>query len=63
MRFLFVGAGGFLGLGEKFFLIPVEAVLEVKEDRVKIAQSRQKVVDSPPSTLRSSRGRNSSARR
>jgi sporulation protein YlmC with PRC-barrel domain len=48
VRFLDVGAGGFLGLGEKHFLIPIEAVLEVKEDRVIIDHSREKVVDSPP---------------
>ena len=48
VRFLDVGAGGFLGLGEKHFLIPIEAVLEVKEDRLIIDQSREKVVDSPP---------------
>ncbi len=46
--FLDVGAGGFLGLGEKHFLIPIEAVLEVKEDRLIIDQSREKIVDSPP---------------
>ena len=48
VRFLDVGAGGFLGLGEKNFLIPVEAVSEVREDRVVVDQSREKVVDSPP---------------
>jgi sporulation protein YlmC with PRC-barrel domain len=48
VQFLDVGAGGLLGLGEKHFLIPIEAVLEVKENRVIIDQSREKVVDSPP---------------
>ncbi len=48
VRFLDVGAGGFLGLGEKNFLVPVEAVREVKEDGVVVDQSREKVVDSPP---------------
>ena len=48
VRFLDVGAGGFLGLGEKNFLIPVEAVREVNEEGVVVDQSRQKVVDSPP---------------
>ncbi len=48
VRFLSVSAGGFLGLGEKHFFIPVEAVLEIKDDQVKIDQSREKVVDSPP---------------
>lgn len=48
VRFLDVGAGGFLGIGEKHFLIPVEAVREVNEDGVVVDQSREKVVDSPP---------------
>ena len=48
VRFLDVGAGGSLGLWEKNFLIPVEAVREVNEDGVVVDQSREKVVDSPP---------------
>ena len=48
VRLLDVGAGGLLGLGEKNFLIPVEAVREVNEDGVVVDQSREKVVDSPP---------------
>jgi sporulation protein YlmC with PRC-barrel domain len=49
-RFLDVGAGGFLGLGEKNFLVPVEAVREVNENGVVVGQSREKVAGSPPST-------------
>ena len=46
--FLDVGAGGFLSLGEKRFLIPVEAVSEVREDdAVVVDQKRQKVAESP----------------
>ena len=50
VRFLDVSAGGFLGLGEKRFLIPVEAVSEVlREDVVVVVdQKRQKVAQSPP---------------
>lgn len=48
VRFLDVRAGGFLGIGEKNFLIPVEAVLTVDGEKVTVDQSRQKVVDSPP---------------
>lgn len=48
VRFLDVGAGGLLGIGEKQFLIPVEAVSEVREDRVTVDQSREKVTGSPP---------------
>ena len=47
VRFLDVGAGGFMGLGEKHFLVPVEAVREVREDRVVVDQKRQRVADSP----------------
>ena len=42
VRFLDVGAGGFLGLGEKRFLIPVEAV-RIYEDGVTVDQSHEKV--------------------
>jgi sporulation protein YlmC with PRC-barrel domain len=48
VRFLDVRAGGFLGIGEKNFLIPVQAVLEVEEGNLTVDQSRQKVLDSPP---------------
>lgn len=47
VRFLQVTTGGFLGLGETTFLIPVEAVTEVKEDTVRINQSRAHVAKSP----------------
>lgn len=48
VRFLDVGAGGFLGVGEKHFLIPVEAVATVVEDRVTIDHGREKVTGAPP---------------
>ncbi len=47
IRFLDVAAGGFLGVGEKHFMIPVEAVADVDGDGVTIDQGRQKVIDSP----------------
>ena len=48
-RFLDIAAGGFLGIGKKHFLIPVEEVSrDVSEgERVTVNQSRDKVVDSP----------------
>ncbi len=48
-RFLDVSAGGFLGLGKKHFLIPVEEVSRDvgEEERVTVNQSRDKVVNSP----------------
>lgn len=57
MRFLDVAAGGFLGLGERHFLIPIDAVGEIGEDRVTLNRSREEVVDSPmfdPSAMPSS---------
>jgi len=49
VRFLDVSGGGFMGLGEKRFLIPVEAVGEVREDGgvVVVEQKRRKVAESP----------------
>ncbi len=43
VRFLVVGAGGFLGLGEKHFLIPVEAVVKIYDDGLTVDQSRDTV--------------------
>ena len=49
VRFLDVGAGGFMGLGQKRFLVPVEAVSEAREDGVVVvAHKRRKVSESPP---------------
>ena len=48
VRFLEVGAGGFLGIGEKHFLVPVEYVTEVGEVRIIIEPGREKAMGSPP---------------
>jgi sporulation protein YlmC with PRC-barrel domain len=48
VRFLEVSAGGFLRVGEKHFLVPVEAVKEVGEARIILVSGNEKVVDSPP---------------
>ena len=48
VRFLDVGAGGFLGIGEKHFMIPVEAVTDVGDDGVTIEHDTEKVTSSPP---------------
>ena len=51
VRFLEVGAGGFLGMGEKHFLVPVEAVTQVAEGRVAIEPGRtEKMAGPAPST-------------
>jgi sporulation protein YlmC with PRC-barrel domain len=47
VRFLEVGAGGFLRIGEKRLLVPVEAVTQVAEDRVTIEPGRKEKVDGP----------------
>ena len=47
VRFLDVGAGGFLGMGDKHFMVPVEAITDVSEDRVTISQGREKVMGAP----------------
>src|SRR5215208_8388378 len=52
VRFLDVGAGGFLGLGEKHFMVPMEAVTDTSGGGVRIEQSRQKVEGHPSSTPR-----------
>lgn len=49
VRFLEVRASDSLGVGNRCFLIPVEAIGESGEDRVTLNQSRQKVIDSPES--------------
>ena len=48
VRFLEVGVGGgFLGIGGKRFLVPVEAVTQVAEDRVTIEPGRAERVAGP----------------
>ena len=47
VRFLEVGAGGFLGIGEKRFLVPVEAVAKVAEEWVVIEPGRTEKVEGP----------------
>jgi hypothetical protein len=43
-----VGAGGFLGVGKKTFLVPVEEVSRnVGEERMTVTVPRDKVVNSP----------------
>ena len=47
-RYLVVSAGGFLGIGKKHFLVPVEEVArDMGEERVTVSQLRDKVLNSP----------------
>jgi len=46
--YLVVSAGGFLGVGKKHFLVPVEEVSrDVGEERVTITVPKEKVLNSP----------------
>ena len=47
IRFLLVEHGGFLGLGQKKSLIPVDAVTKVTDDEVSVDQSREYVAAAP----------------
>jgi sporulation protein YlmC with PRC-barrel domain len=46
-RFLLIDSADFLGLGERYFMIPMDAVSEVEADRVKVNETRDKVQDAP----------------
>ncbi len=47
VRFLEVAAGGFLGLGERRFLIPVDAVTRIDADQVHVDQTRERITGAP----------------
>jgi sporulation protein YlmC with PRC-barrel domain len=47
VRFLLVGSGGFLGLGERKFLIPVDAIKRITADRVCIDRAGDHVAQGP----------------
>jgi sporulation protein YlmC with PRC-barrel domain len=47
VRMLEIRAGGFLGIGDRHFLLPVAAITKVTEHAVHISQTRDKVVHSP----------------
>jgi sporulation protein YlmC with PRC-barrel domain len=47
VRYLEVGTGGFLGIGERRFLVPVEAVTKVSEDRVIVEPDTKKEAEGP----------------
>ena len=49
VRFLEVGSGGLLGIGQKRFLVPVEEVVEVAEEWVAIEPGRTEKVEGPAS--------------
>jgi sporulation protein YlmC with PRC-barrel domain len=47
VRFLRIGSGGFLGIGRDHFLVPVEAIESVEQDRVTISRDRGRLSDVP----------------
>ena len=47
VRMLEVRAGGFLGLGDRHFLLPVDAVTRVEDDAVHVNETRERIVHSP----------------
>jgi sporulation protein YlmC with PRC-barrel domain len=42
-----VRAGGFLGLGARHFLLPVDAITRVTKDELQVSETRERVVNSP----------------
>lgn len=47
VRFLRVASGGFLGLGESTFLLPIDAIKSIDDEHVHIDQSRERVAGAP----------------
>lgn len=47
VRFIEVGAGGFLGIGERKLLIPVDAISVVQGKTVRIGRGRDELAGSP----------------
>lgn len=47
VRFIQVASGGFLGIGERTFLLPVDAVRGVGGDAVQVDQTRERMIGSP----------------
>jgi len=47
VRFLEVASGGFLGLGQTKFLLPVDAITRISDDTVYVNQTRQHIAGAP----------------
>ena len=47
VRFLRIGSGGFLGIGEEHFLVPVDAVTTVGQETITISRDRDRLRDVP----------------
>ncbi|HET8678859.1 MAG TPA: PRC-barrel domain-containing protein [bacterium] len=47
VRFMEVGTGGFLGLGETKFLMPIDAITRIETDTITVDQTRERVAGAP----------------
>jgi hypothetical protein len=47
VRLLEIRAGGFLGIGERHFLLPCDAITSVEHDAVDVDETRDRIVGSP----------------
>jgi len=47
VRFLRVVSGGFLGMGAQKFLIPVDAIKQIQDNKVIVNHDREKIASSP----------------
>lgn len=47
VRFIEVASGGFLGIGQDTAFIPVDAIVAITEDEVRIDQTRERVAAAP----------------
>jgi len=47
VRMLEIRVGGFLGIGDRHFLLPVDAITKVDEDAVHVNETRERIVHSP----------------
>lgn len=47
VRFMEIASGGFLGLGQKKFIVPVDVVTEVSDEEVHIAKTKDDIVKGP----------------
>ena len=47
VRMLKVRAGGFLGLGDRYFLLPAEMITSIERDEVRVNETRERIVNTP----------------
>ena len=47
VRFLRIASGGFLGIGETHFMLPVDAITRITDDEVHVDQTRERIAGAP----------------